>query len=171
MSAGQWFSGEVAGGDDADAFLAHARELAPEALGSLVEPGGTAAFPVGCLITIDVPGIPPSEWPVHAHQLQVMYDHEWLGGYWGCSHLWDDWDPKDSEALLVNEELVPLEAAARGIDWLVSQLRRPLVRQEWNRRWLRKGRTRWVLSDTGRVVAGHRRVPKRWRMPDRYAEL
>lgn len=167
----EWFPGQVAGCDGAVPFLAQVRALAPEALGSLVAPAATAAFPVGCLITVDVPGIPPSESPVNAHQLQVMYESDWLAGYWGCSHLWDDWDPKDPDAWRVPESLGPQDAATLAIDWLATQLQRPLVRQDWRGQWLRRGRTRWVLTDTNRVIAGHRRVPRRWGMPDRYVEL
>ena len=62
-------------------------------------------------MTVDVPGVPRSERPVYRHQLQVLYAPGLLGGYWGCSHVWDDDDPADSESLHVTTDLTPEEAA------------------------------------------------------------
>ena len=166
----RWFEGRVEGGADADAFLDRVRELAPAVLAG-VSPDHTSAIPYGCVITVDVPGVPPSEWLAHAHLLQVLYAPGLLGGYWGCSHIWDDYDPDDPEALNLTEELAPEAAAERAVAWLASQLNRPLVRQEWKPRLLRRGFVRWVLTDTGHVVAGRRRIPKRRPMPDRYVDL
>jgi hypothetical protein len=171
MAPRGWFEGEVERRPDAVAFLEGVRDFAPNALGGLVAPDDTTAYPYGCLITVEVPGVPPSEAPVHTHLLQVMYEPEMLGGYWGCSHLWDDYSSDDPEALHLPGHFAPGVAAERAIEWLAVQLRRPLVRQEWDRR-LRKPSVRWVLSDTGRVVAGRRRRPPKGRpMPDRSVEL
>ena len=156
-----WFEGAVDGGLDAETFLARVRELAPAALAGLVDPDDTDAIPYGCVLTVDVPGVPASEWPAYSHMLQVLYAPGLLGGYWGCSHLWDDCDPDDPEALHVTDDLTPEQAAERAVYWLAEQLRRPLVRQEWNARWYGVGLSRWVLTDTGRVVAGRHRPPRR----------
>ena len=166
-----WFQGAVDGGPDAETFLARVRDLAPDALGGLVPADDTLAYPYGCVLTVDVPGVPASEWPVYTNTLQVLYASGLLGGYWGCSHLWDDYDPEDPEALHVTEDLTPGQAAQRAVAWLAEQLRRPLVRQEWNARWYGLGRSRWVLTDTGRVVAGRHRPPRRRPEPDRVIVL
>src|SRR3954453_6874177 len=34
---------------------------------------------------------------------------------WGCSHIWDDYDPNDPEALNLTENLTPQEAAERAV--------------------------------------------------------
>ncbi len=167
----EWFEGSVEGGPDADAFLARVRELGPTELGDLVEPDDTGAVPYGCVLTVEVPGVPGSEWPVYTHMLQVMYAPGLLGGYWGCSHLWDDYDADDPEALHVPEELTAEQAAVRAVRWLAEQLRRPLLRQEWDGRWYGVGSSRWVLTDTGRVVAGRTRPPRRRPDPDRVVPL
>lgn len=165
-----WFAGRVEGGPDAEAFLAHVQQLAPTVLGGLVPSGNTAAYPYGCVIGVAVPGVPPSERPVHAHQLQVSYAPGFLGAYWGCLHLWDDFDPADPEALHVTTELRPDEAAERAVAWLAHELQRPRVREEWDRRWLGTS-TRWVLADTGRVLGGRSRPPRGRPEPDRVIPL
>jgi len=168
---GDWFVGSVKDRPDAEAFLARVRELAPAELGDLVEAVATGAVPYGCVLTVKVPGVPASEWPVYTHLLQVMYEPSMLGGYWGCSHLWDDYYPNDPEVLNVTDELTVGQAAARAVQWLQEQLRRPVVRQEWDGRWYGVGASRWVLTDTGRVVAGRRRPPRRRPEPDRVVAL
>lgn len=166
-----WFEGAVEGGPDAESFLLRMRELASVALAGLVPPDNTVAYPYGCLLTVDVPGVPASEWPVYTNTLQVLYAPGLLGGYWGCSHLWDDYDPADDESLHVTDDLPAELAAERAVAWLAEQLSRPLVRQEWDARWYGLGRSRWVLTDTGRVVAGSRRVPRRRPVPDRVVRV
>ena len=167
----EWSVGSVESGPDAEAFLARVRELAPAALSGLVSADDTTAYPYGCVLTVGVPGVPASEWPVHTSTLQVLHTPGLLGGYWGCSHLWDDYDPHDPEALHVTDELAPEQAAERAVGWLAEQLRRPLVRQEWNARWYGLGLSRWVLTDSGRVVAGRHRPPRRRPHPDRVIVL
>lgn len=126
----EWFGGRVEGGEHAQAFLDAARQAAPDLLGGLVDPDNTGAVPYGCLLMVDVPGVLPSEWPVNTHLLQVMFAPGWVGGYWGCSHLWDDWDADDPEALVIDGEHSPEELGRRAVSWSAEQLRRPLVRQE-----------------------------------------
>lgn len=166
MTRDVWFAGAVAGGANADAFLHRVRQLAPAALTGRVAPESTAAHRYGCLIVVEVPGVPRSEWPVHTHLLQVMWEAEHLGGYWGCSHLWEDYDPNEPGVLAVAAALSPDGAAERAAAWLTEQLNRPLVVEEWDRRLLAAPVRRWVLSDTGQYVAGRRRRPRRG-APDR----
>jgi hypothetical protein len=164
-----WFEGRGQDVPGAEVFLGHLRTLAADALSSRVTPEDTAAYPYGgCLVTVEVPGVPASERPVATDQLQVLYRPGLLGGYWGCAHLWDDFDPQDPEALHVSAELSPDTAAERGLAWLAQQLQRPLVREEWDHRWPGTRAQRWVLTDTGRVVAGRRpRWSRRHAQPDR----
>lgn len=167
----EWFGGRVKGGADADAFLSRVRGLAAASLNDLVAADATSAIPFGCVVTVEVPGIPPSESPMNAHLLQVRYAPRFLGGYWGCSHIWDDYDAEDAEAMHATTELSPEQAAEQAVDWLAEQLRRPRARQEWRPRLLRRGAVQWVLTDTGRRVGGRRRSAWGRPAPDRYVEL
>lgn len=171
MTGSDWFQGAVAAEPAAAAFLERVRMLAAVDLAAVVAAESTAALRDGRLITVDPRGIAPAGWPEHAYRLEVSYEPGRLAGRWARSARQHDWQRGDPEAWEVNAKLGPQDAANRAVGWLASQLRRPLVRQEWHRRGLRRARTRWVLTDTGQVVAEDRRVPKRWRMPDRYAEL
>lgn len=150
-----WFEG-CAWPEDGEvgAFLARVQSDAEGALDGLVAPEATSAFPVmGCLLTVEVPGIPASEWPVHAHQLQVLRTPGFLGGYWGCSHLWDEFDPDDPDSFSVDAGLAPEVAAAQALAWVRTQLVRPRAIQEWDRKWRTPGR-RWILEDTGTALGG-----------------
>lgn len=171
MSSETWFAGDSPEGDDGSLFLVRVRELAPAALTDRVDPSETAIHPYGCLIGIQVPGVPASEWPVYRHHLQVLFEPGLLGGYWGCSHLWDDFDPADPEALNITAALGPDEAADLAVAWLRQQLHRPLVVQEWDQRLYGTTLRRWVLADTGRVLAGKARPPRRRPSPDRVVQL
>lgn len=160
----QWFEGEVDGGPDADSFLARVRELAPAALGERVTADHTSTSP-DSILGIDLPGVDP--WPRCTNHLQVTWEDEVLGGSWGNTYSWGEYDPDDADVLYVDEELTPQEAAERAVEWLAAQLRRPLVRQEWDRRWSSTPLQRWVLSDNDHWVAGTSRRPWRRRPPDR----
>ncbi len=78
MNDEQWFDGRIEGGPAADAFLGRARQLAPAALDGLVAADDTGAIAYGCLLTVDVPGVQTSEWPVSTHQLQVLASRRWV---------------------------------------------------------------------------------------------
>lgn len=56
----------------------------------------TGAIPYGCVMAVDVTGVPRSERPVYKNQLQVLDAPGLLGGYWGCSQVRDDYDPADA---------------------------------------------------------------------------
>lgn len=101
MEDDEWFDGPTPADDAERAFVARLRDLAPQAVGDRVSAADTALFPYGCLVTVDVPDAPANEVPVYTHQLQVLFAPGLLGGYWGCSHLWGDYDPADPEALHV----------------------------------------------------------------------
>lgn len=166
-----WFDGRTPGDAAERAFVDRVRELAPDAMGDRVSADDTGLFPYGCLVTVDVPGVPANEVPVYTHQLQVLFAPGLLGGYWGCSHLWDGFDPADLEALYVTGDVTPQEAAEAAVRWMAHQLHRPLVVQEWDNRLSGTKTRRWVLVDTGRLVAGKRRVPRRRPVPSRVVSL
>jgi hypothetical protein len=154
---------------DEHRYLVRLDSLLPEALGDRVDPTEVRSLDYGgVLIWLTVPDVPDGESPVISNHLQVLYNAQALGAYWGCSHLWDDYDKRDPEHLCVpTSGVAPEDAAERAAQWVKEQLRRPLVRQEWDRR----GRTaarRWVLTDTGRVIGSRgsmfrhgRRAPDR----------
>ena len=154
----RWFDGKVE-----TAFVARVRHKATVVLGDLVPPDATWSlgdFGDGLLV-VDVPGLPASEHPVINSSIQVLWERGSLRGYWGCAHLFDDFDPADSEALLIQG--LPLDegqAADLAVDWFAHELRRPLVFQTWD-----KGdqvvAQRWVLSDTDRVLGAK---GSRWAM-------
>ena len=142
-------------------FLERVRALAPERLGHLVDPGETWETDyAGCLLMADVPDVPDGKWPVITNHIQVRWDDGFLGGYWGDTYLWDDFDERDEEALVVRGlPMTDDQAAEAAVAWLARQLSRPLDHQVW-----RKGEQvvaqRWVLADTGREVGrrGNRRA-------------
>ena len=154
-------------------YLARLDALLPAALAGRVEPDevGSIAYG-GVMIWLTVPGVPDSEWPVITNQLQVLYNAQSLGAYWGCSHLWDDYDEDNPEHLNVAaSDLEPESAAERAADWVAEQLHRPLVRQEWDRRGFFPA-MQWVLADTGTVLGSRGWVFRRGRRaPDRIIPL
>jgi hypothetical protein len=158
---------------DEDPFLHRVRDLAPSILGDQVAPEATVAFTeLGrTLLVVEVPQVPGGETPVITNQLQVRLDERTLCGYWGCSHLWDDFDEPDPEALIVRGVPMTVEIMAeQAVDWLSEQLSRPVEFQEWSRR----GRVvaeRWVLKDTGRELGSRGSRLARRRPPDRVAQI
>ena len=141
--------------------------LAPAAFGDLLDPQRIGVVYLGgVLLHAPVPGVPVSESPVISNQLQLLYAPGFLGGYWGCSHLWDDWDEEDPEALHITLDLAPAQAAERAVEWVTDQLRRPVARQEWTSL-LRRTQQRWVLEDTGRELGRRGLGLLRRRAPDR----
>lgn len=145
-------------------FLERVRALAPGRLGHLVDPGHTWQTDyAGCLLMVDVPQVPDGKRPVDTNHIQVRWDNGFLGGYWSDAYLWDDFDARDEETLVVRG--VPLtdgQAAEAAVDWLARQLNRPLDHQVWKNAEQTMAQ-RWVLADTGREIArrGSRRDRKR----------
>ena len=160
MSGQEYASGWFSSGRTTP-FLARARVLAPERLGHLVGFGETRETDyAGCLLMVDVPQIPDGKRPVITNHIQVRWDDGFLGGYWGDAYLWEDFDARDDEALVVRG--VPMtddQAAETAVAWLARQLSRPLDHEVW-----KKGEQtmaqRWVLADTGREIGrrGSRRA-------------
>ena len=150
-------------------YLSRLDSLLSAALAGRVDPSEVGSIQYGgVLMWLAVPGVPDGESPVISNQLQVLNNAQLLGAYWGCSHPWDDYDEQDLEHLSVPvSDVAPEDAAKRAAQWLTAQLRRPLVRQEWDRRGGSAAR-RWVLTDTGRVLGSRgwmfrhgRRAPDR----------
>lgn len=133
-------------------YLGRVRLLAAERLVGLIAPDHTWSMEYsGALLVVDVPEVPDGEAPTIRNHIQVLWDGRTLGGYWGCSHLWDDFDEQDEEALVVRG--VPMtgeQAADVAVGWLAGQLRRPLDLEVWERGGRRA--RRWVLADTGSVL-------------------
>jgi hypothetical protein len=154
-ATGGWFPSRAS-----TPFTVRARELAATRLSGLVPAAASSAdgeIP-GSTLMIAVPGVPAGERPVITNLVQVLWDRGLLGGYWGCNHLWDGFDERDDEALLVRGVPLTDEVAAEiAVDWLASQLRRPLDHEVWQRADAVVFQ-RWVLSDTGRELGrrGHR---------------
>ena len=145
----EWFPNE-----STTPFLEQARRVAPSLLDQLVRPVDTWGMgePIGPLLAVDVPDVPDGEVPVINNHIYVRWDGQLLGGYWGCSHVWDDFDERDEEALVVSDaSMTDSEAAARAVAWLAQQLSRPLDVEVWRAGRLLLGR-RWVLTDTGTVL-------------------
>lgn len=157
QNATEWFPS-----DRTTPFLDRVRALASERLAHLVGPGETWETDyAGCLLMVDVPEVPDGKWPVITNRIQIRWDDGLLGGYWGDTYLWDDFDERDEEALVVRG--VPMtddEAAEVAVSWLARQLSRPLDHQVWKRD-DRVVAEELVLSDTGREVG--RRGSKRAR--------
>jgi hypothetical protein len=137
-------------------FLQRVRDLAPERLGHLLGSGETWETDyAGCLLIVDVPQVPDGKWPVITNHIQVRWDDGLLGGYWGDAYLWDDFDPRDEEALVVRGvPMTDAQAAETAVDWLARQLSRPLDHQVWKNGGQTRGQ-RWVLADTGREIGRH----------------
>lgn len=164
----RWFPDEVGRDDGEAAFLERLRReasrwdvqgLSPE------DDTSSRRWLVPLYVDVDVPGL-----AIRRRTLQVGY---WTGGplgpalqgVWGDDYLLDDHDGNDPEDLTVvgvrasHEEYAEWAAA-----WLLRQLKRPVVREEW----LAGDRvvaTTWRLDDTGRVLArrgnGFRRLMRR----------
>lgn len=84
--------------------------------------------------------------------VRIEFDGAALRGRWGSSHFCDAIDPADPDSIGIERPgITPEEAARLAADWLESQVRRPLERQDWRR----DGTTfhrRWVLADSGTVL-------------------
>lgn len=113
----------------------------------------------------DLSDIPDGEMPVITNHIQILWNSDTLGGYWGCTHLWDDFDERKKETLVVRG--VPMsdaEAAEQAMGWLHRQLSRPIDMEVW-KSGDRVVARRWVLSDTGYVIGKRGRWQWRRRPP------
>ncbi len=134
-------------------FIHRVRAQAPQRIGHLVRPSDTSRLERGgCVLLIEVPGFPDLPGSPIDNVIQVMWDGIELAGHWGSRHRWDDFDARDEEALVVRGLRLDDERAAdAAMEWLATQLTRPVEQRLWTRRAEVVGRT-WVLSDTGRVL-------------------
>lgn len=165
----RWFPDEVGRDDGEAAFL---QRLRREASGwnidglSPADDTSSQRLQASLYVDVDAPGLAA----IRRRTLQVGYWTDGpfgqaLQGVWGDEYLLDDHDGNDPEDLTVvgvraNHEEYAQWAAA----WLLRQLCRPVVRQEW----LAGDRVvaaTWRLDDTGRVLArqgsGLRRLLRR----------
>jgi hypothetical protein len=172
----EWFGG-VPGHDDAEAaFLEHLRREAGGWDVEDVSPALTSSVYIGLPLyaDIDVPGLAE---PARPLQVGFWTGGPWAGrsggyvlqGVWGDDHPLDDHDGNDPECLtVIGVDASPQQHATWAAEWLLRQLRRPVVREEW----LRDGQvvaSTWRLSDTGTVLAREGASPRRLlrRPPDR----
>ena len=154
-------------------YLTRLDAILPSALAGFVDPSEVGSLWYGgVLVWLSVPGVPDGEIPVINNTLQVLYNAGSLRAYWGCSHLWDDYDELDPEHLShATGDLPPEAVADMAASWLARQLRRPLVRQEWDRGPLSPV-VRWTLIDSGTEIGRKGRLFRhRRRPPDRTVPL
>ncbi len=159
--------------DDETRYLLSLDPLLPDALRDRVDPDDVGSLWYGGVcIWLTVPLVPDGEVPVISNTLQVLYNAQFIGAYWGCSHLWDDYDERNPEHLHMDTaDMSPERAAELAAEWLATQLRRPLVREEWDRP-IFDPVVRWVLTDTATVIGqrGHL-LRRRHRAADRAIPL
>lgn len=173
----QWFAGADGRNESEVRFLAAMRDAAHEWSVQDLRPGDTGALSgmTPLMVLVDVPGLPSGVMRV----LQVAYwtDGPWiepsgcggLQGTWGGQYLLDDYDAADSENLtVVGVDAQPEAFATWAVEWLIRQLRRPVLREEW----LTAGEISaavWRLTDTGRILGREGASLKRAlkRPPDR----
>jgi hypothetical protein len=166
-----WFPDETGRNDQERAFLDQLRLQAASWRIEDVSPGDTSSerWLTPLYIDVEVPRI-----TIPRSTLQVAY---WtsgpygsaLHGTWGDGYLMDDHDGNDPEDLTVVGVLAtPEQYATWAADWLLRQLHRPVIREEW----LRHDRvvaTTWRLADTGHILGKTGLTPRRLlrRKPDR----
>ena len=176
----EWFGGVPGRGDAKAAFLEQLRREANGWYQEDVTPSLTSSLYIGqpLYADIDVPGLTEP-----ARQLQVGFwrGGPWggqSGGYvlqgaWGDDHPLDDHDGNDPECLtVIGVQATPESHATWAAQWLLRQLRRPVVREEW----LRNGQVvahTLRLSDTGTMLARHGSSPRRLfrRPPDQVTQI
>lgn len=161
-------------------YVARLDSLLPVALDGRVDPTQVGSLWYGgVLVWLTVPDVPDGESPVIRNVLQVLYSPGWLGAYWGCSHLWDDYDENDPEHLNVSMSgSAPEDSAELAAHWLSEQPRRPLVRREWDPGGYPSAQE-WVLTDTGTVIGSRGKISgsrglvfrRERRAPDRIVPL
>lgn len=168
----QWF-GDLPGRNEAEtAFLAQLRREAGNWTVEGLSAGDTATIDIGVPLyaDVEVPGL-----AALGRSLQIGF---WTGGpwaersggfilqgVWGDDHPLDDYSGNDPECLtVVGVDARPEQHAAWAAEWLLRQLHRPVVREDWSR----DGRvvaSTWRLADTGTVLrrqgASSRRLLRR----------
>lgn len=152
-----WFQGSEGRSEDQRRFLAALRHHASEwPLPDFLPEDRTLAHGWAAIAVVElvVPGLQSA--PVDV--LEVVYDdhpgQSLLTGTWGQSKY-----PLDGPAPHPQEDLYvgglradPETYASWASEWLLHQLRRPLVRRDWAQGGLAVAST-WQLPDTGRILA------------------
>lgn len=172
--APRWFPGEPRDVVE-ETFLARLRQQAAiwDVAGLVMSDTDTLTGFSPLVMTLDVPGL-----PIPRRLLTVSY---WTGsspqhgaaleGAWGDVHLFDAYDSEDPECLAVRGVQASSEDfAVMTAEWLLQQLQRPVVCDEW----LHRGQvvaTRWRLADTGRVLFRTGRTRQVARRPHRSRQV
>ena len=165
-----WFGGAEGRNADEVAFLAELRRLAALWDAPELDPEDDTSAEVllaPLFIGLDVPGVTAAR-----DNLQLAYwtgAESWLTGEWGTGYLLDAHDGNSSECLTVRDvQATPEEFARVAADWMLGQLGRPLVREDWLSGNVPHA-TRWRFTDNGHVLdrdgLSLRRVLRR--QPDR----
>ncbi len=153
--ASPWFSDEPGRNEAEATFLAHLRHEAEAWDVARLTPEDTSAecFLIPVYAGVTVPGL-----TIDVRTLQIAY---WtslpcgavLHGAWSrASYILDDHDGNDFEDLTVaGVHADPQQHAAWAAAWILPQLGRPIVRQDWLRNDEVVAST-WRFADTGRVL-------------------
>jgi hypothetical protein len=180
-----WFAGGEGRTPTERSFLARLRREASTWSQVGIAPQNTSAVALGIdvplSVHVDIPHLPVT-WPT-LHTLQVTFweGQEWaapvggpvLQGSWTVDHRAWDHDGDDPENLTVIGVVAePEQHAAWASAWLVRQLRRPVVHEQWTRGTRVVGE-RWRLADSGEVLHQRRSTLRRvnHRRPDRVTAI
>lgn len=157
---GPWTYNE--GEAEGSPFLEAVRSLAPQKLASLIEPEDTvvSSYPVAPFVLLTVE-VALSEEP-SSIDIDMLYDgRSKLSAHWGGDGSWDYFDPKHPESLVVQAPAFSAEQfAALGLDWIATQLTRPVIEKQWLKHGQLAARA-WVLGDTGNRIEVSGRRPFR----------
>ena len=149
----RWFGGSEGRNPEEVAFLNELRRLA--ALWDVpdLNPDDHTSAEVilaPLLLGLDVPGV-----TARRDNLQLAYwtgPESWLTGEWGTEYILDDHDGNSPECLTVRGvRASPEEFASFAAGWMLRQLQRPLVREDWLSGDVPHA-TRWRFTDTGHVL-------------------
>ncbi len=158
-----WFPNETGRNDQEKAFLDQLRLEAASWRIDELSPQDTSSqrWLTPLYVDVEVPRV-----TIPRSTLQVAYwTSGWYGsalqGVWGDGYLMDDHDGNDPEDLTVlGVRATPKQYATWAADWLLRQLHRPVIREEW----LRHDRVvaaTWRLDDTGRILGKTGVTPRR----------
>ena len=178
----EWFEGD-ASTDTARRFVGALREYARShhwyELG--ITPADTALYPTDDLTQAAVNLVDRTTGGSYGiGTLRIEYAGQVLKGNWSDAQLVHEIELTDPEVLWLEDIPSAELAAAHAGDWLDTQLRRPIVRRDWQFGGS-KGRSLWVLADTDRHLVGvgtdlpfsdargrwHQQNPPPTRPPDR----